>query len=89
MCRLAEWVAFLHTTIMATVVMCRVRNPACTAASALGKERYINGHQEAPLTPCMWRYTNETRVHSHYVTSTFKMKTKIQIPLLVSDHPPS
>ena len=40
---LAEWVAFLHTAVMATVVMCRVRNPACTAASALGKERYING----------------------------------------------
>ena len=31
------------TAVMATVVMCRVRNPACTAASALGKERYING----------------------------------------------
>ena len=29
--------------VMATVVMCRARNPACTAASALGKERYING----------------------------------------------
>ena len=23
-----EWVAFLHTAAMATVVMCRVRNPA-------------------------------------------------------------
>ena len=34
----AEWVAFLHTAVMA-VAMCRVRNPACTA----GKERYING----------------------------------------------
>ena len=41
--RLAEWVTFLHTAVMATVVMCRVRNPACTAASALVKERYING----------------------------------------------
>ena len=29
--------------IMATVVVCRVRNPAWTAARALGKERYING----------------------------------------------
>ena len=42
-CRLAKWVAFLHKAVMATVVMCRVRNPACTATSALGKERYING----------------------------------------------
>ena len=32
-----------YVEVMATVVMCRVRNPACTAASALGKERYING----------------------------------------------
>ena len=30
-CRLAEWVAFLHAVIIATVVICRVRNPACTA----------------------------------------------------------
>ena len=30
-CRLAEWVAFLHAVVIATVVMCRVRNPACTA----------------------------------------------------------
>ena len=43
LCRLAEWVTFLHTAVMATVVMCRVRYPACTAASALGKERHING----------------------------------------------
>ena len=41
--RLAKWVTFLHTAVMATVVMCRVRNPACTATRALGKERYING----------------------------------------------
>ena len=44
-----------------TVEMCRVRNPACTAASALGKERYINGWQEAPLTLCIWRYINEVQ----------------------------
>ena len=31
------WVGFLHTA------MCRVRNPACTATSSHGKERYING----------------------------------------------
>ena len=36
-------VAFLHAAVMAAVVMCRVRNPACTVASALGKEHYING----------------------------------------------
>ena len=42
-CRTAEWVAFRGMAVMATVVMCRVRNPACTATSALGKERYING----------------------------------------------
>ena len=30
-CRLAEWVAFLHEVIIATVVMCRVCNPACIA----------------------------------------------------------
>ena len=42
-CRLAEWMVFLDSVVMATVVTCRVRNPACTAASALGKERYING----------------------------------------------
>ena len=45
---LAERVTILHTAVMATVVMCRVRNPACVAASALGKViskllRYING----------------------------------------------
>ena len=31
----------------ARVVMCRVRNPACTAAGALDKERYINGKKSA------------------------------------------
>ena len=31
LCRLAEWVAFLHTAVMTTVVLCRVRYPACTA----------------------------------------------------------
>ena len=66
MCRLAEWFTFLHTSVMATVVMCRVRNPACTAASALGKERYINGWQEAPLTLCIWRYINEVHLHSTF-----------------------
>ena len=57
--RSAERVAFLLTAVMATVVTRRVRNPACTAASALGKERHINGQQKAPLTLCMWRYINE------------------------------
>ena len=33
--KVAKLVAFLHTAVMATVVMCRVRNPACTATSAL------------------------------------------------------
>ena len=42
-CRLAEWVTFLHMAVMATVVMCRVRNPAGTATSALGKGSFING----------------------------------------------
>ena len=42
--------------------MCRVRNPACTATSTLGKECYINGLQTAPLTPCMWRYINEVHI---------------------------
>ena len=42
-CRLVEWVKFLHEEVMATVIMCGVRNPACTSKSALGKERYING----------------------------------------------
>ena len=46
-CRLAEWVAFLHAVVIATVVMCRVRNPACTA-----RERYINGRSiEKPSHP--------------------------------------
>ena len=36
-------VAFLHTVVIATVITCRVRNPACTASSALGKEGYVNG----------------------------------------------
>ena len=40
---LAVRVAFLHAAVMAKVVTCRVRNPACSATSALGKERYING----------------------------------------------
>ena len=35
-CRLAEWVALLHMALMATVVMCRVRNPSCTAISKKG-----------------------------------------------------
>ena len=40
----ADWPNGLSSClVMATVVMCRVRNPACTATSALGKERYING----------------------------------------------
>ena len=29
-CKLAQRVAFLRMTVKATVVMCRVRNPACT-----------------------------------------------------------
>ena len=33
--RLTEWVTFLHTAVMATVVMCRVRNPTCTATSVV------------------------------------------------------
>ena len=57
-------VTFLHAAVMATVVMCRVRNPACTATSALGKERYINGQQEAPLTLWMWRYINGVHLRS-------------------------
>ena len=57
-CRLAEWVAILQTEIVATVVMCRVRNPACTSSSALGKERYRNGWQEAPLTLDKWTAVN-------------------------------
>ena len=57
---------FLHAaTVMATVATCLVRNPACTAASTLGKERHINGWQEAPLTLCMWRYINEAHLHLH------------------------
>ena len=44
--RLADWVAFLHTAVMEAVVMCRDRNPACTATGALGKERYINGFKK-------------------------------------------
>ena len=35
-CRLAEWVAFLHAVVVATVVMCRVRNPVCTARERPG-----------------------------------------------------
>ena len=61
-CRLAVRVMFLHMAVMATVVMCRVRNPACTAESALGKERYINGRREAPLTLCIWHYINELQL---------------------------
>ena len=41
--QVVEWVTFLQTEVMATVVMCRVRNPVCTAKGAHGKERYING----------------------------------------------
>ena len=36
-CRSAERVTFRGTTVMATVVTCRVRNPACTATSTLGE----------------------------------------------------
>ena len=50
----------------ATVVMCHVRKPAGTAASALGKERYINGEQNAPLMLCTWRYINELYLHLQY-----------------------
>ena len=42
-CRLARWVTFLHAEVMATVGVCRVRNPPSTAESALGKERHTNG----------------------------------------------
>ena len=35
-CGLAEWVAFLHAVVIATVVMCRVRNPACTTRERPG-----------------------------------------------------
>ena len=40
-CGLANWIAFLHTAVMAVTLML-VQNPACTAISALGKEHYIN-----------------------------------------------
>ena len=43
LCSTAERVAFLHAVLMATVIMCRVRNPACTAASVLEKENFITG----------------------------------------------
>ena len=42
-CRLAEWVAFLHAVVIATVAMCRVRNPACTARERIRVWRYVNG----------------------------------------------
>ena len=34
---LAEWVVFPNAAVMVTVLMCRVRNPVCTAESALGR----------------------------------------------------
>ena len=43
-----------------TVVTCRVRNPAYTA---IGKERYINGQEEAPPTLRIWRYINEVHLY--------------------------
>ena len=42
-CKLSQRVRVLHMVVMATVVMRRVRNPACSAARAFGKGRYING----------------------------------------------
>ena len=55
-CGMAEWVTFLQSAVMATVVVCRVRNPAGTAPSALGKEL------------CIWRYINEQH---HTLTLSF------------------
>ena len=42
-CKLAQRVASLRTTVKATVLTCRVRNPACTTTNRPGSRRYING----------------------------------------------
>ena len=81
--RLAEWVTFVHTAVMATLVMRRVRNPAYTAASSLVKERHINGQQEAPLTLCMWRYINEVHLKKENLYKTICVSLKMILMILI------
>lgn len=56
----AEWATCLHTMIVVTVAMSLVHNPAWTATSALGKERYINDFKKR-LWWCIWRHLNEVK----------------------------
>ena len=64
--------------------MCRVRNLSCTAGSAHGKERYINGQQEAPLTLCIWRHMNELHLHwiSYFIQTHEDEETEYDVHLL-------
>ena len=62
--------------VEATVVVRRVRNPACTATSTFGKERYINGQEEVPLKLCIRRCINGVHLHNimfsldnHYIAN--------------------
>ena len=56
--RLAEWVAFLHATVIATVVMCRVRNPTCTARE---RPRIINGRSIKKCLHILFGYIRHSK----------------------------
>ena len=69
-CKLAQRVAFLRTTVKATVVTCRVRNPACTAVkrpwepglykwSKRPWEPVLYKWSKRPWRSRLWRYINK------------------------------
>ena len=50
-----------HLTLRVEIKI--LQNPACTATSALGEDRCINGQQKAPLMLRIGRYINEVHLH--------------------------
>ena len=57
-CKLAQRVAFLRTTVKATVVTCRVRNPACTTTKRPW-ELALYKWPKRPWRSSLWRYINK------------------------------
>ena len=57
-CKLAQRVAFLRTTVKATVVTCRVRNPACTSTKRPW-ESALYKWSKRPWRSRLWRYINK------------------------------
>ena len=71
--QVAEWLAFLHAVVIATVVMCCVRNPVCTA-----RGRYINGRsiKKCLHIPFGYKRHSKYRLNTKYKNSDFHLLTR-------------